>query len=152
MRSPGRDTAITDISKLESLLVEGFLVLVFQGLGLCSLIFLFWFLRTRQLILSIPDSSQLCWSPHAFPFLEPGFNISTPNAFPFSKLCSSLGLVQKNHSLLSSTTQRMQHSLSSGEAGKHRASVNVPFVSMLGKNSKEQNTSVVKQGLLESCQ
>lgn len=143
MRSPGRDTDITDIttiSKLQSVLVEGFLVLVFQGLGLDSFNISFWFLKTQQLILGIPDSSQLCWPPHAFPFFEPGFNISTPNAFPFPKLCSSLELVQKNHSLLSSTTQRMQHSFSSGEAGKHRASVNVPFVSMLGKRLPKNTT------------
>lgn len=41
-------------------------------------------------------------------------------------------MVQKNHPLLGSTTQRMQYSLFS-EAGKPRASVNVLFVSVLGK-------------------
>lgn len=94
VRSPGRDTDISDIttfSKLISVLVEGFLVLVFQGLGFYFLFFFFfWFLKAQQLILGIPDSSQLCWLPCAFPFLGPGLKIPTPNAFPPPKLCSSL--------------------------------------------------------------
>lgn len=90
VRSPGRDADISDIttfSKLKSVLVEGFWVLVFQGL----VVFFFWFLETQQLIiLGIPDSSQLCQPRCAFPFLGPGLHISTPNTFPSPKLCSSL--------------------------------------------------------------
>ena len=102
--------------------------------GFGSGVFFFWFLKTQQLILlGIPGSSQLCWPPPAFPFFGPGLDISTPNAFPSHKLCSSLYLVQKNHSLLGSTTHTTQYSLFSEGAGKHRASINVLFVSVLGK-------------------
>lgn len=101
VRSPSRETDISNITTSSNLnvLVEGFLVLVFQGFGF------FLVLKTQQWIpLGIPDSPQLCWPPHAFPFLAPGLKMSTPSVSPSPKLCSSLQLVQEG-SLPGSTTQ-----------------------------------------------
>lgn len=63
-------------------------VLGFGVSGLGVVLFIFWLLKTHQLILhGTVDSCQLCWLSQAFPFLGPGLNISIPKASSFPKLC-----------------------------------------------------------------
>lgn len=56
--------------------------------GLPVVLFIFWLLKTHQLILYVtPDSFQLCWPSRAFPFSGRGLNTSPPHASSSLRLC-----------------------------------------------------------------